>query len=226
MAACLKAEMLLEKVLTTDGKTIALWEQDGSYAIRVDGQQLMATGQHASEERLAELACAHLAGKSRARVLIGGLGFGYTLRAALGVLAADATVVVVEILAPVIAWNRNPAFLFAPGVLDDPRVAVVRGDAGEVIGAARAEFDSITLDVDNGPVAMSADGNARLYERSGLKSIRGALRPQGCVAVWSAGPDAVFESRLRQAHFAVEVRHCRAREKTGRWHTIILGWRE
>ena len=113
---------LVDKTLTPDGKTISLHEHDGSYTIRVDGAELMSTVQHASEERLAELACAHVRGKPRTRVLIGGLGFGFTLKAALSAVAADATVVVAEILAAVIAWNRNPIYPFAAHASADLRV--------------------------------------------------------------------------------------------------------
>ena len=145
----------VDQALTPDGKTISLNEHDGSYAIRVAGIPLMSTRQHASEEKLAELACARVREIRRARVLVGGLGFGFTLKAALAALAADATVVMAEILGSVIAWNRNPAFPLAAEALADPRVVVLQQDVGEVIREARGSFDSIILDVDNGPAATN-----------------------------------------------------------------------
>jgi spermidine synthase len=213
----------LDRALTTDGKWIKLQEHDGSYAIQVDGVPLMSTRQHASEEKLAELACAHVRGIGGARVLIGGLGFGFTLRAALQAVAADATVVMAEILGAVIAWNRNPAFALAADALADPRVRVRQQDVGEVIREARGSFDSIILDVDNGPAALSAEGNGRLYEAGGLQDARAALRPAGCLACWSAAPDRAFEKRMVEAGFLVETRRARAHGSSGRWHTLYLG---
>ena len=213
----------VDKTLTPDGKTISLHEHDGSYAIRVDGAELMSTRQHASEERIAELACAHVRGIRRARVLIGGLGFGFTLKAALSAVAADATVVMAEMLAAVIAWNRNPSFHLAVDAMADPRVIVLQQDVGEVIRHTRGGFDSIILDVDNGPIALSSGGNERLYDRTGLQSARKALRPAGCVAFWSAAPDPAFERRLIHAGFAVDVERCRAHANSGARHTLFLG---
>jgi spermidine synthase len=205
------------------GETISLHEHDGSYAIRVDGIPLMSTRQHASEEELAELACARLRAAPHARVLIGGLGFGFTLRAALEVLARDATVVVAEILGAVIAWNRNPALPLAADCLADPRVTLVERDVGEVIRQARGSFDSIILDVDNGPSALTTGGNVGLYSLAGLRRTRAALRPLGCVAFWSAAPDPAFERLMARAGFIVEVRPARSRAGSGRRHTLFLG---
>jgi spermidine synthase len=213
----------IDRVLTLDGKTISLDEHDGSYAIRVDGIPLMSTRQHASEEKLAELACAHVRGMRSARVLIGGLGFGFTLRAALAAVAADATVVVAEILGAVIAWNRNPAFPLAADALADPRVSVVQQDVGEAIREARGSFDSIILDVDNGPAALSTGGNGRLYDSAGLRNARAALRAAGCLAIWSVAPDPAFEKLMAQSGFTVEARRSRSHGRSGRWHTLLLG---
>ena len=214
---------LIDRTLTLEGKTIALYEHDGNYFIRLDGVPLMSTRQHSSEERLAELACAHVQGVRGARVLIGGLGFGFTLRAALSALAPDATVLVAEILGAVIDWNRNPAFPLAAGAMADPRVAVLERDVAEVIHESRAAFDGILLDVDNGPAAMSTAGNQRLYEHAGLRATRAALRPGGCAAFWSAAPDPAFARLLARAGFVVSVQHARARGNSGARHTIFLG---
>ncbi len=213
----------LERALTPDGKILSLEEHDGSYAIRVDGIPLMSTRQHASEERLAELACAHLREIPCARVLIGGLGFGFTLKAALRSVASDASIVVAELLRPVIDWNRDPELPLASAALKDPRVTVQPEDAFIMIRRARGAFDSIILDVDNGPAALSTDGNSRLYDSAGLRASRLALRPGGCIAFWSAAPDTAFERRLEQAGFRVQVERCRSHGSSGRWHTLFLG---
>jgi spermidine synthase len=213
----------LDTALTPDGKIISLNEHDGSYTIRVDGAALMSTRRHTSEEKLAELACRHATDIRGARVLIGGLGFGFTLRAALAALAADATVVMVEILAAVIAWNRNPFFKLAADAMADPRVIVLQKDIGDVIRESRDGFDSIILDVDNGPAALSFEGNNRLYDFKGLQLARAALRPGGCVAFWSAAPDPAFEKLMSHVGFEVDVCRCRPRAKSGGWHTIFLG---
>ena len=213
----------VDRALTPDGKTISLEEHDGSYFIRVDGAPLMSTRQHASEERIAELACEHLKGKRNTRVLIGGLGFGFTLKATLAALPADATVVVAEILAAVIDWNRNPAYPLAAHALADPRVSVVHRDVAEAMRAEHGGFDSIILDVDNGPAAFTTGGNDRLYDATGLRLTRSTLRPGGCVAYWSAAPDAAFKTLLAQAGFTVEVHRSRARGNAGARHTLFLG---
>ncbi len=221
--ATVKKWTTVDRTLTPDGKAISLHEHDGSYAIRVDDIPLMSTRQHASEEKLAELACAHVRQTPRARVLIGGLGFGFTLKAVLAVVAADATVVMAEILGAVIAWNRDPAYPLAANCLADPRVTVRQQDVGEIIRGARGGFDSIILDVDNGPAALSTGGNGRLYDYAGLRHARAALRPAGCLAFWSVAPDAAFERLMAQAGFRVEVHRCRAHGSSGRWHTLFLG---
>jgi spermidine synthase len=213
----------VDTALMPGGKTISLNEHDGSYSIRVDGIDLMSTRRHASEEKMAELACAQAANKRGARVLIGGLGFGFTLKAALSALAADATVVMAEILAAVVAWNRNPSFPLAADAMADPRVIVLQKDVADVIGESLGSFDSIILDVDNGPVALSTEGNQRLYDFKGLRLIRAALRPGGCVAIWSAAPNPAFEKLMARAGFAVDVQRCRPHANSGGWHIIFVG---
>ena len=214
----------VEKAPTPDGKTISLDEHDGSYTIRVDGAPLMSTRQHESEDKLAEFGCAHLRGRRHARVLIGGLGLGFTLRAALAALDEDASVVVAEILAEVIDWNRNPAYHLAADDMADPRVVIVQQDVMLLIRSEKGGFDSIMLDVDNGPAAVSTVGNDRLYESTGLRHVRAALRPGGCAAYWSAAPDPPFQALMTRAGFTVDVKNCRSRPNAGRWHAIYLGW--
>jgi spermidine synthase len=209
--------------LTSDGKTVSLNEHDGSYSIRIDGAELMSTRRHASEEKIAELACEHVAGIRGARVLVGGLGFGFTLKAALAAVSRDAAIVVAEIMPSVIAWNRNPAFRLAAQAMADPRVTVLQRDVAEVIRESAGGFDSIVMDVDNGPAALSSEGNQRLYDPAGLRLTRAALRAGGCVAFWSAAPDLAFEKSMARAGFVVEVQRCRAHGKSGGWHTIFVG---
>jgi spermidine synthase len=134
-------------------------------------------------------------------------------------------VVIAEILGAVIAWNRDPAYGLAAEWLADPRVSVVQKDVVEVIREGRGSFDRIILDVDNGPAALTTGGNGRLYEPAGLRDIGAALRPAGCVAIWSVAPDAAFEKLMTRAGFVVEVQRCRAHGNSGRWHTIFLGRR-
>jgi spermidine synthase len=219
----MKKWTLLDRAITPDGSPISLHEHDGSYSIRMNGVELMSTRKHASEEKLAELACAHLKGVRRARVLIGGLGFGFTLKAALAVLPGDAQVVVAEILPVVIEWNRNPAFPLAADAMADRRVVLVQRDVHDVIRESPAGFDSIMLDVDNGPAALSTEANERLYDSKGLQLMRGALKARGCVAVWSAVPDPAFERLLARAGFRVQVERCRSHSTSGGWHTIFVG---
>jgi spermidine synthase len=215
----------IDTVLMPGGQTISLSEHDGTYSIRVDGAELMSTRRHASEVKLAELACAHARKIRGARVLIGGLGFGFTLKAALAALAPDASVFMVEILEAVITWNRNPAFTLAASALADPRVTLIQQDVADVISESSGRFDSIILDVDNGPVAMTTEGNHRLYTLEGLTTALAALRRGGSLAIWSAAPDPAFEKRMRRAGFEVEVQRCRPHANSGGWHTLFLGRR-
>lgn len=214
----------VDRTTTPDGKALSLEEHDGDYTIRLDGAVLMTTRQHASEEKAAELACAHLGTKRGARVLIGGLGFGFTLKAALAAAGPEARVTVAELLEPVIAWNRNPALPLAAAALTDPRVTVAPRDVGDLIREASGGFDAIVLDVDNGPAALTLDGNLRLYSTAGLRSMYAALRPRGCVAIWSVNPDAEFVRAMARAGFRAESRTVRSRPGSGSRHTIFLGW--
>lgn len=221
----MKPTRLLDTATTPDGTPLTLHEHDGTLSIRVGGVELMSTRQHHSEERMAELACAGLRDRSRAAVLIGGLGLGFTLRATLGHLAADATVVVAEFVPAVIAWNRNPAYRLAADVIDDPRVELVVGDVAELLADSRGRFDAIMLDVDNGASGLTVAANHRLYGPTGLGAARAALRPRGRLAVWSAGADSRFLAGMEEAGFTVEVVKARAHPTGGSWNSIFLGTR-
>jgi spermidine synthase len=205
-----------------DGTVLTLYRHDGAYSIRVGGVELMSTRRHRSEERLAELACAPLAATAGARVLVGGLGLGFTLRAALRAVASDAEVVVAELVAGVIAWNRRPEYGLAADALADPRVALREADVADVIAERRGAFDAILLDVDNGAEAFTTAGNARLYGAAGVRAAAAALRPGGRLAYWSAAPDAAFEATLRRAGLAVGVELPRAHARGGPRHAIYV----
>lgn len=174
------------------GESLVLRRRGGTFEIRCDGWELMSNRAHHSEQALGRLGCAGLA--SGARVLIGGLGMGYTLRAALDALPADARVTVAEIFDQVAEWNRGPLAALAHRPLDDPRVALRRADVASLLAAAT--FDAVLLDVDNGPDAAMLAQNAALYSCAGLHRLRGALAPGGRLAVWSADRSPGFEARL------------------------------
>ncbi len=219
----MKPTRLLDQATTPDGTPLTLHEHDGTLLIRVGGVELMSTRQHHSEERLAELACAGLRDHRRAAVLIGGLGLGFTLRETLRHVAADAAVVVAELVPAVIAWNRNPAYKLAADQMDDPRVEIVTDDVAHVLAASRRRFDSIMLDVDNGASGLTAAANDGLYAASGLAAARAALKPGGRLAVWSAGSDPRFVARMEDAGFAVEVFKARTHPTGGSWNSIFIG---
>jgi spermidine synthase len=211
---------ILEQASTPDGSKLALVEHDGEYLLRVNGRELMSTRRHASELRLGEVACRGLG--ARARVLIGGLGLGFTLRGALAVLGPGAEVVVAELMPEVVAWNRNPAYPLAAAELADPRVSVAVADVFLVLGR-EGPFDAIMLDADNGTTAMMTGGNRALYEARGLERVRAALGPKGSVVYWSAGPDPSFERALRAAGFEVRREEVRAWGSGGPRHVLIIG---
>ena len=208
-----------------DGATLVLYRRDGEFVIRADGQELMSSRAHGSEEAMAHLACAELASRSGVRVLVGGLGMGYTLRAALDALAADAKVVVAELVPAVVDWNRGPLGDLAGRPLDDARTDLVIGEVGALLRAGGARYDAILYDVDNGPQALTRKGNQILYTTQGLMLVKGALRPGGRFAVWSASPDDRFAARFRRAGFSSVTSHTVPARGVGGGprHVIFLG---
>jgi spermidine synthase len=205
------------------GGELRLVQRGSDFWIMLGANALMSTRLRGSEEALATLACERLAGRPRPAVLIGGLGMGFTLRAALGALGRDSTLVVSELVPAIVKWARGPMAHVHAGSLDDPRVRIEMGDVGDLIAAARSAFDSILLDVDNGPDALSRDSNDRLYDLAGLRRARAALRPGGILAIWSAAPDRAFNRRLGEAGFAVEEATVRAHAgRSGTRHVIWL----
>lgn len=226
-------EFLESTLIPHNGGELRLYQRemakDNEYAIRISNQpgDLMNSRQHGSEDALGELPCRALAKTPGARVLIGGLGMGFTLSAALGVLGSDAEVVVAELVEGVVRWNERVIGQCAAFPLRDGRVRVDITDVHTAIRAAadRGEagcFDAILLDVDNGPEGLTHEHNDRLYSTDGLGTAYSALRPGGVLAVWSAGPEQAFTARLQKVGFAVDERRVRAHAGKGARHVIWL----
>jgi spermidine synthase len=199
---------------------LVLSQRGEEFAIRLRGIELMNSRSHQSEELLATLACAGLGKTPRAHVLVGGLGMGFTLRAALTALPDDAKVSVVELVPEVVEWNRGPLGHLAKHPLDDPRVEVVVGDVAAAIEAAR--YHAILLDVDNGPEAFTTPGNAHLYGVRGLARIRRHLVPNGTLGVWSVTDNRSFTGRLRAVGFKVLPHKVPPRPHSGARHMIWI----
>ena len=205
-----------------DGATMKLYQRSFEFSISVKSEELMNSRMHGSEDALAELACKQVADRKDPRVLIGGLGMGFTLRAALDHLGTNAEVVVAELVPAVVKWNRTHLADLAERPLEDPRVIVRESDVGLVIKEKPEIYDAIMLDVDNGPDALTHEGNDRLYTRGGIAAAKTALKTGGILGIWSAEPDASFTKRLRGAGFKVEEVTVRARKTKGRRHTVWL----
>ncbi|HEX2571112.1 MAG TPA: hypothetical protein VH877_16265 [Polyangia bacterium] len=215
---------ILGREQAPDGGELVLHHRDGEFVIRVDGRELMSSRSSHSEEEMARLAIARLAGRDTPRVLIGGLGMGFTVRAALDALPARAEVIVAELVPAVVAWNRGPLAPLAGRPLEDPRVRVETIDVGRLMQETRVRFDAILLDVDNGPQWITSKSNQMLYSEVGLGTARRALRPGGLLAVWSATDDPAFTRRLRKVGYETETLQARARGPAGgARHIIFLG---
>jgi spermidine synthase len=203
---------------------LRLMRRGTEFSMKLGQNELMNSRLSGSEEALATLSCKRIEGVRRPHLLIGGLGMGFTLRAALTVLGEQARITVAELVPAVIAWAHGPmADLFGDS-LHDPRVRLHEGDVAEMIRAQASAFDAVLLDVDNGPEALIRKANDALYTAAGLNSIRRSLRPGGVLAVWSSGPDATFTKRLRAADFDVNEVGVRATTKrSGAHHVIWFG---
>ncbi len=195
------------------GGKMRLKQRGAEFSIMLGANELMNSRLSGSEQALATLGCAAAHTRKSASVLIGGLGMGFTLRAALGLLEPDARVTVAELVPEVAAWARGPMAPVFGDCLIDPRVTTSIGDVSVLIKAARSSFDAILLDVDNGPDGLTTDGNDRLYGASGLRQSLAALRPGGTLAIWSAHPSAAFGTRLNKAGFTVTEHRVRAHGK-------------
>lgn len=217
-------ELLHTTTVPGDGRELRLYRRGDEFSIKAGYSELMNSRVHGSEDALAELACQRLSDRLRPRVLIGGLGMGFTLAAALQQLGPDAEVIVAELVPAVVTWNRELLSGLAGHPLDDPRVTVHEGDVGQLIRSARGAYDAILLDVDNGPEGLTRKENDSLYSPAGLSAALAALRPKGIFGVWSISPDQPFSKRLQQAGFSVEEIRARARGKHGGGrHMIWLG---
>jgi spermidine synthase len=210
---------LLGTAYVPGGEELRLYAHGRDFIIALGRNELMSTRMRGSEEALATMTLARLAAPAP-RLLVGGYGMGFTLRAALAA-HPRARLTVAELVPEIVAWARGPMAALTAGCLDDPRVTLAMVDVGDMIATAQAAYDAILLDVDNGPDGLVRAANDRLYSPEGLAEARTALRPGGVLAVWSAGKDPAFTKRLRSAGFAVEETEVRARANgKGPRHTI------
>lgn len=215
---------LLGQTVSPDNTVIKLVRRDDEYILLADGAILMSSRMHGSEEALAVSGCERARRLERPNVLIGGLGMGFTLRAALDLLPPAASIVVAELLPAIVEWNRGALGPLARHPLNDKRVEVVEGDVLATMRSYTGRFDAVLLDVDNGPAAFTASDNAGLYDKRGIAAAHTALKTDGVLAVWAAQEDRKFEQRLRDGGFEVQVQHLRGRlKKGGPRHTIFLG---
>jgi len=212
----------LAEAKAPDGSILSLFRHDGAYIMRVNGVDLMSTRVSQSEVQLAELTCGEIRARPAARVLIGGLGFGFTLKAALRMLEPDASVVVAELVGEVIAWNQNREFALAHEALGDSRVDLQHADVWSVLRDNKRAFDAIMLDVDNGAESLTTRGNSTLYSLHGVYTAVESLRRGGYLGYWSSTPEPKFVNTLKHAGLDVEVHSVRARPTGGAYHTIIV----
>ena len=200
---------------------LRLMRRGDEFSMMLGQNELMNSRLSGSEQALATLACKRIEAVKRPHLLIGGLGMGFTLRAALAVLGSDARIVVAELVPAVIAWARGPMAGIFGDSLSDPRASIREADVVDLVQSHRSAFDAILLDVDNGPEALIRKANDALYDAKGLQAIRRALRPRGVLAVWSSGPNASFSKRLSDAGFDVNEVAIRATTKrSGARHVI------
>ena len=204
----------------TDGE-LRLMRRGSEFSIMLGQNELMNSRLSGSEAALASLACRKIEAIATPHLLIGGLGMGFTLRAALAVLGADARIMVAELVPAVVGWARGPMAAIFGDSLDDPRVSVREIDVAEMIKSHPQLFDAILLDVDNGPQGLTRQANDALYDHAGLKAAYAALRPRGVLAIWSSGPNPPFARRLREAGFAVNEVAVRATGRGGGARHVI-----
>ena len=206
---------------------LRLLRRGAEFSIRLGRDELMNSRLSGSEEALATLACERIGSRKAPRLLIGGLGMGFTLRAALSSLGPDAGITVAELVPAVVRWARGPMAAVFGDSLAGPRVRIHEGDVGQLIRSSASTFDAILLDVDNGPEGLTRDANDGLYDLQGLTAAHTALRPGGVLAVWAARPDVKFSQRLRKAGFDVDEIKVRANKaRAGARHTIWIATRD
>lgn len=220
----MKPERLIDSTATPDGGELFLYERDGVFTLRIGGIELMTSRAHASEEELAWKAIRLVRRTRRPRVLVGGLGMGFTLRAALDASPRPAEVVVAELLPAVVRWNRDHLGGLAGNPMDDPRVTIEECDLADLIADSPKSFDVVLNDVDNGPSGCSLAANEGLYRAEGLASIRRCLRPGGVLGVWCAEPDSGFERAIAAAGFEVHAEDVYSRSvPKGPKHALFIG---
>jgi spermidine synthase len=210
--------------IPNEGGELKLAQRGDEFSIKLSGKrgELMNSRVYNSEKSLAQLGCAHIKPHCDAHILVGGLGMGYTLAAALKAVNADSQVTVAELTPEVVQWNKGALGDCAGNPLQDPRTTVFTGDIKELLSARQATFDAILLDVDNGPKGLTHADNDWLYSVDGLKDIYDSLHANGMLAIWSAGPDYLFTARLKQIGFRVDTRNLQARPAKGSRNTIFL----
>jgi spermidine synthase len=207
---------VLDAAKVPGGKEVLTLKQRGTeFVIALGDNQLMSNRLSATEQALATMACDGFRAAKAPKILIGGLGMGFTLRAALKIMGPQARIAVAELVPEVVKWARGPMAEIFEGSLDDPRTKIHMKDVGELIHAARLEYDAILLDVDNGPEGLSRTANDALYDDKGLRAAHAALKPGGVLAIWSSAPHAEFAARLRKTRFAVKEIAVRAKGPRG-----------
>ena len=206
---------LLDTAKVPGGGELRLMRRGAEFSIKFGTQELMNSRLSATEQALATIGCAKIKARAKPRILIGGLGMGFTLRAALTVLGKQAHIVIAELVPAVVAWARGPMAKLSGDSLSDPRVRIHEGDVGDLITSGRSAYDAILLDVDNGPEGMTRKANDRLYDLTGLRAAHAALRVGGVLAVWSSAPAPKFTARLRKTGFAVVENPVRAKGPQG-----------
>jgi spermidine synthase len=219
--------LLGEAPIPGTDKSLSLFRGKDDFFIKLTGkltggQELMSSRKHGSEDALGALPCARIGSRAAAQVLIGGLGMGFTLAAALAAVGPDAEVTVAELIPEVVEWNRGPLGERSGRPLDDPRTRVYVGDVAKLLRRSPAGFDVIALDVDNGPEGLTVGSNDWLYSHQGIAAACRALRPCGVLAYWSAAPDRAFGEKLRQAGLQVEEVRVHAHGTKGARHTLWL----
>jgi spermidine synthase len=217
-------EELGATVLST-GETLSLSRKGDDYSLGVNDLVLMTSKSYESERQLAILGCGHLANQVRSRVIVGGLGMGFTLRAALDVLPADAQVDVAELIPKMVDWNRTTMGHLAQYPLEDPRTQLIQGDVLEILRASENVYDAVMLDIDNGPEAFTTTANSGLYTDEGVQVIQRALRPRGVLSLWSVWDDGHFTGRLRDHGFHVWKKRVPARVGGNNVHLLWLATR-
>ncbi len=219
-------ELLDSTKIPGNGGELSLHRHGRDFSIRVDSHELMNSRAHGSEESLAELVCERVDGRRKPRILIGGLGMGFTLAEAIKRLGTTARIEVAELVPAVVEWNRGPLGELTGHPILDSRVTIHEADVARILKKNHRAYDAVLLDVDNGPTGLTRKGNDWLYSHSGLNAAFKALQSEGILAVWSAGSDRAFKKRLSESGFEVEEFRRRARGRHGgAWHTIWIAER-